>query len=430
MTTATLPSQPTSQNNHRLGWIDRQAKNALTKKLSKLQDALITLVDDDGSVKLGDPMAEVSATITIRSPRFYRRAVTGGNIGVAQAYVDGDWECDDLTTLFRIMVRQIQLTDQLNNGFGHLKNMIGHIYHAFRKNTLHGSKRNIEEHYDLGNEFFELFLDDTMSYSCGLYNSSQADLKDASITKMNRLCQLLNLSERDHLLEIGTGWGGLAIHAARKYGCRVTTTTLSGQQYKYALKRIREARMENQVSIVLQDYRSLSGQFDKLVSVEMIEAVGHNYLPTYFGKCADLLKPDGQMAIQAITMPDYRYERYRKSVDFIQRFVFPGSCVPSLTAMSGAMARASDLRINQVEEFGSHYARTLSDWRDRFLANINEIKALGYPDRLMRLWNYYLSYCEAGFKEGYTGLVQMRLTKPRCGMSHSPNPVTNAMEVV
>lgn len=395
------------------GWLDRRARSLLLRRLSRLRDGSIRLQDGDGDHLAGDP-AIPGVDVMVRHPRFYRRAATGGALGIAASYLDGDWDCHELTTLFGIMVRQIQSADQVNRGLSRFGLALGRLLHGVRRNTLRGSRRNIHDHYDLGNDFFEQFLDDTMSYSCAVYPCAESTLRQGSVEKMRRVCQMLDLDPGDHLVEIGTGWGGLAIHAARTYGCRVTTTTLSAEQRRYAIRRVKEAGLSDRVTVLLKDYRQLSGQFDKLVSVEMIEAIGHAYLPTFFGKCADLLKPNGRMAIQAITMPDHRYERYRRSADFIQRYVFPGSCVPSMAAMTQAMARRSDLRLAYVDEIGPHYARTLRDWRNRFFANIERVHALGYPQRLARLWNYYLCYCEAGFEQRYTGASQMLLVKPRC----------------
>lgn len=414
MTSVSFPISMSSPNVEPVGWLDRRARTLLFSRLSTLSGGTIRIIDADGVHDLGADFEEPAASMRVNRPSFYRRAITGGNLGVAASYLDGDWDCDDLTSLFRLMVRQIRTTDRVNGGMSRLGGFAARVYHTLRSNTLRGSRRNIQNHYDLGNDFFELFLDETMSYSCGYYATPKTTLHEASIAKINRLCQKLELTQGDHLIEIGTGWGGFAIHAATNYGCRVTTTTLSIEQKKMAEERIKATGLDSQITVLLEDYRNLAGQFDKLVSVEMIEAVGHRYLPTYFAKCASLLKPDGRMAIQAITMPDHRYERFRRSTDFIQRYVFPGSCVPSVTAMSNAIAARSDLRVAHLEEMGTHYAQTLRDWRSRFFENIEAVRSLGYPDRLARLWNYYLTYCEAGFDERYTGLVQMVLVKPDC----------------
>lgn len=414
MTSVSFPISMSSPDAEPVGWLDRRARAILFGRLSTLSGGTIRIVDADGVHDVGADATEPTGSIRVNRPNFYRRAITGGNLGVAASYLDGDWDCDDLTLLFRLMVRQINTADRVNGGMSRLGGLAARCYHSLRSNTIRGSRRNIQDHYDLGNDFFELFLDETMSYSCGYYATPETTLHEASIAKIDRLCQKLELKRDDHLIEIGTGWGGFAIHAATNYGCRVTTTTLSIEQKKMAEERIKAAGLDSQVTVLLEDYRNLTGRYDKLVSVEMVEAVGHRYLPTYFGKCASLLNPDGRMAIQAITMPDHRYERFRRSTDFIQRYVFPGSCVPSVTAMSNAIAAKSDLRIAHLEEIGTHYAQTLRDWQSRFFENIEAIHSLGYPDRLARLWNYYLTYCEAGFEERYTGLVQMVLVNPNC----------------
>ncbi len=412
--TAVTTSYPIAPDGQRpLRRVHRWARSLLQRRLADLDGAALRLHDRDGTHALGGASSD-GVDITVHHGRFYRRAVTGGGLGVAASYLDGDWDCDDLTSLFRAMVRQIQSTDRVNNGLARFGQAFARLYHAFRRNTLGGSRRNIHDHYDLGNAFFEQFLDSTMSYSCGVYPSPTSSLQDASVEKMDRLCRMLDLKPDDHLIEIGTGWGGLAIHAATRYGCRVTTTTISTEQHRYAQQCVDDAGLNDRVTLLQRDYRDLTGRFDKLVSVEMIEAVGHNYLPTYFQHCADLLKPDGRMAIQAITMPDHRYERYRRSADFIQRYVFPGSCVPSMAAMTNAIAKSCDLRLVACSDIGPHYARTLRDWRQRFFANAERVRELGYPERLLRLWNYYLCYCEAGFAERYTGTSQMLLAKPGC----------------
>jgi cyclopropane-fatty-acyl-phospholipid synthase len=282
------------------------------------------------------------------------------------------------------------------------------------RNTRSGSKRNIAAHYDLSNEFFALMLDPTMTYSSGVFSASPATLEQAQIEKYDRICRALRLSSTDHVLEIGTGWGGFALHAARHYGCQVTTTTISTEQRAYAAQRFRDAGLDRRITLLDCDYRDLVGQFDKLVSIEMIEAVGEKYLPVYFRQCSRLVKPDGAMLLQAITIPDHRYEGYRRSVDFIQRYIFPGGFLPSMSAMAGCVARETDFRFLHVADFGPHYARTLAAWRRNFWDNISRVRALGFDDRFVRTWHYYLCYCEAGFLERQIGVSQLLLTKPRC----------------
>ena len=284
--------------------------------------------------------------------------------------------------------------------------------HALRRNSRAGSRRNIAAHYDLGNDFFRLFLDETLMYSAATYEHPQQSLHDAQLARLDRICHRLELKPTDHLLEIGTGWGGLALHAARHFGCRVTTTTISREQWKLARERVCEAGLQDRIEVLCQDYRDLEGRYDKLVSIEMIEAIGHAYYDTYFARCSQLLKPEGAMLLQAITIPDQRYERARRSVDFIQRYIFPGSCIPSVAALTQSIARASDLRVFDLEDIGPHYATTLAHWRENFRANLSRVRALGYDDQFIRMWEYYLCYCEGGFAERALGDVLMLLVKP------------------
>jgi cyclopropane-fatty-acyl-phospholipid synthase len=286
------------------------------------------------------------------------------------------------------------------------------LYHFLRKNTRKGSRENILAHYDLGNEFYALFLDDTMTYSCGIFESQDSSLKDASEAKYDRICRKLRLQPGVHILEIGTGWGGFAVHAAQNYGSRVTTTTISDEQHRFAQNRIKAAGLENQITLLKKDYRDLGGQFDRLVSIEMIEAVGHHYYETFFGKCSQLLKNEGLMALQAITIGDQIFDRHKRSVDFIKRYIFPGSCIPSITAIINAIAAATDLRLVHLEDITPHYARTLAEWRRRFFARIDTVKQQGYSETFIRMWEYYLCYCEGGFAERYIGDVQVVFAKP------------------
>ena len=353
------------------------------------------------------------ARIEVLHPQFWADAVFGGTTGAGEAYIHGLWKCDDLTALVRIMVSNRHVLEDVDGGATRLAALGRRIGHWLNRNSRDGSRRNISAHYDLGNDFFRLFLDPTMNYSCGIFESPDATMEQASIAKMEAICRKLDLRAGDHLLEIGTGWGGLAIHAASKYGCRVTTTTISREQHGLAAERIRAAGLQDRIELLLCDYRDLQGTYDKLVSVEMIEAVGHQYLDTYFQTCSRLLKPDGLMLLQGITIRDELYERALKTVDFIQRFVFPGGFIPSVAAMSASLARSTDLQLLHLQDIGLHYATTLNRWRTRFFANVEAVRALGYPDSFIRLWEYYLCYCEGGFRERNIGTVQMLLAKPR-----------------
>lgn len=382
-------------------------------KLQTLRGGTIEVIDPCGSKTLGEE-GDLRATLQVHDAAFFRHAVLGGSLSVAESYLRGEWDCDDLTAFFRLFVRNMDTTDRLDRGVSRVAKWVNRLYHAWHANSKSGSQRNIHAHYDLGNEFFRLMLDDTLCYSSGMFLTPTSTLRDASIEKMDRICRKLDLKPSDHLLEIGTGWGGLAIHAATNYGCRVTTTTISRQQFDVAQQRIADAGLSDRTTLLLQDYRDLTGQFDKLASVEMIEAVGYRYYDTYFRKCSDLLKPNGSFVLQGIVMPDRRYAQYLKSVDFIQKYVFPGGCLPSMGAMLDSTARVTDFRFIYSEDFGPNYAQTLREWRKRFHEHLDQVKALGYPDRFIRLWNYYLSYCEAAFDEHYTGVVQVQFDKPQC----------------
>jgi len=397
------------------GFFDRLARQALLSRLRKLREGRVTLIDGPDATELGTGGAQdLDATLTVHDPSFYRDVALGGGLGAAKSYIDGRWTCDDLTALIRIFVRNMDLADGMERGLAKLTLPLTKLRHWLRSNTRSGSSRNIKAHYDLGDDFFELMLDDTMTYSCGIFERPESTLRDASIAKLDRVCRKLELSPSDHVVEIGTGWGGFAIRAAGRYGCRVTTTTISPTQRDTAVRRIAEAGLADRVTVLLQDYRDLRGRYDKLVSIEMIEAVGDRFLDAFFGKCSELLEPHGMMLLQAITMSDQRYDQYLRAVDFIQRYVFPGCCVPSQTRMCESIARATDLRLSHLEDIGPHYARTLREWRIRLHARLDEARAQGRSEELLRLWDYYLCYCEAGFEERYTGDVQMLLTKPRC----------------
>jgi cyclopropane-fatty-acyl-phospholipid synthase len=371
----------------------------------------------------------LSTTIQVNQPQFYQEVVFGGDVGGGEAYINGVWSCSDLTALVRILLRNRRVLNNMAKGWSRLANPARQFLHFLRRNTKAGSRKNIAAHYDLGNEFFGLILDDTMMYSCAVFEREDSTLYEASVAKNDRICRKLQLSPQDHLVEIGSGWGGFALHAAQHYGCRVTTTTISREQYQLIRGRIATARLEDRVTVCLEDYRDLRGQYDKLVSIEMVEAVGHQYLNTFFQCCSRLLKPDGMMLLQSITIADPLYDQARRSVDFIKQFIFPGSCIPSVTSLCNALARATDLRLFHLEEQGSHYATTLRLWRERMFANLDRIHALGYSDTFIRMWEYYFCYCEGGFLECILGDVQMLLTKPLCRRAPLQPPLPTSTTV-
>jgi len=395
----------------RTGWLQNLARDLVTSRLRKLSNGRLRVIEDQSIKEFGNNNS-LSVTIHVHDPRFYGEMAFGGSIGAGEAYMLGYWSSDNLTNLIRLMVLNQDVMDDLEGGMAWLAKPLLKSLHWMNRNTQDGSRRNIAAHYDLGNDMFQLFLDPTMMYSSAIFDTPEMTLEQASISKLDHICRKLKLSPADHVVEIGTGWGGFAIHAASQYGCDVTTTTISKAQFELATARIRQAGLEHKVTVLLSDYRDLQGQFDKLVSIEMIEAVGHAFYDTYFAKCASLLKPDGMALIQAITIADQRYESAKNSVDFIQRYIFPGSCIPSVTALVNSVTRASDMRLYNLEDIGPHYARTLAEWRIRFFDNIEKVRALGYPEEFIRMWEFYLCYCEGGFEERALGDVHLLLAKP------------------
>ena len=355
--------------------------------------------------------------LDVINPAFFRKACLGGSLGVADSYASGEWHTTDLVGFFRLFLQNLEVLDQMEGGWAALLNKFARWgYLLGQKNTVKGSRRNIALHYDLGNDFYELMLDPTMTYSCGVFASEKTSLEEASLAKYDRIIEQLDIKEGQTVLEIGCGWGGFAKRLLDTTGAIWTGTTISKEQHAYARKVIDQSGHADRANLLMDDYRTLSGSHDRIVSIEMIEAVGHEYLPTYFSKISDLLCPDGAALVQAITMPDHRYDQYLKEVDYIRTRVFPGSCVPSISAMTSAVAKKSDLRPTGVYDIGYHYARTLREWRLRFLENEDSIKSLGYDDAFRRAWIYYLCYCEAGFEEGYTGDIHLLLTKPGCNL--------------
>lgn len=393
-----------------LGFLDRIARRLFKNHLKSIHGGSIILTDIDSRDEWGEH-SELEAICSVYHPRFYRNALFGGTLSIAQSYIDGDWDCNDLTSLFRIFVRNIQTTTGLDNSLSSIALLGQRILHWSQRNSVRGSRRNITAHYDLGNDFFKLWLDDSLTYSSGVFRHSDASMHDASIEKFDRICRKLDLRPEDEVLEIGGGWGGFAIHAARRYGCRVTTTTISKEQFAIARDRIQQAKLNDRINLLNSDYRELDGRYDKIVSIEMIEAVGHQFLDGYFKKCTELLRPDGSLALQAIVMPESRYRDYLRSVDFIQRFVFPGGSLPSVSSLLESIGRTSDMRLVHLEELSPHYAKTLHCWKESFEDRIEAVRKLGYSERFIRLWNYYLSYCEALFEERHIGVMQLQFDR-------------------
>jgi cyclopropane-fatty-acyl-phospholipid synthase len=398
------------------GATQRLFRTRVIALLQSLKDCEITLREGNGSIAAGTvagrPEQTLRVTLRVNDPEFYRRAALNGSVGAAEAYMDGQWECDDLVALVRILVRNRDRLDAMERGPARLGGVLMRLWSACRRNTRAGSRRNIAAHYDLGNDFFRLFLDDNLMYSSAIYAQPNESLEAASRRKLDRICQKLQLNAGSRVVEIGTGWGGFALHAARTTGCHVTSATISREQHALACERVAAAGLQDRVQVLLTDYRELTGQYDRLVSIEMIEAIGHQYLDTYFNKVGSLLTNDGMALIQAITIEDHRYEQALQSVDFIKRYIFPGSFIPSVGAMLGAVAGSSDMKLFHLEDIGPSYALTLREWRQRFLAQHDRVRAMGYPERFVRMWEFYLAYCEGGFIERSTGDVQMLLVKP------------------
>jgi cyclopropane-fatty-acyl-phospholipid synthase len=411
-TTSPRIDSATGAARSRWGAWARGARALVHRDLARLQHGSLRVVDALGEARYGDehgPRAE----LRVLDPRCYGRFVRGGSTAAAQAYIDGWWTADDLTALVRVFVRNIALSDRMESPFARLAMQLARLGHWLRRNTPRGSRRNIAAHYDLGNELFSLFLDPTLSYSCAVFEREDMTLEEAQIAKLDRVCRKLDLRPGQTLVEIGTGWGGLAIHAARRYGARVVTTTISREQAELAALRVRAAGLEARIEVRREDYRALRGSFDKLVSIEMIEAVGHRYYPAYFASLQRLLKPEGLALIQAITIRDDRYELARRNVDFIQRAIFPGSCIPSISALLAAAAKASDLRLVHLEDLTPHYVRTLELWRERLLSRADEAAALGFGPEFLRAWEYYFCYCAGGFAERNISDVHLLLARPR-----------------
>ncbi|MGY8860195.1 MAG: class I SAM-dependent methyltransferase [Pseudomonadales bacterium] len=404
---------------------EKIAREAIFRLLSKLQVGSLTLHEGPCSHHFGsiDKPHEPQAEVHIHSPAVYSQMLTGGSIGSGEAYMKGYWSSPDAMDVMRIFSANLVLLNKFDASQSVFIKLALKIAHRFNRNTYKGSQLNIAAHYDLGNEFFQLFLDPTMMYSSALFSDKSASLEVASETKLDELCQQLELKPGDHLLEIGTGWGGMAIHAAKNFGCRVTTTTISQEQYDFASARVMEEGLEGQITLLCEDYRNLTGEYDKLVSVEMIEAVGHDFYQNYFRMCSGLLKPNGKMVIQAITMADQRYKEARDSVDFIKRYIFPGGCLPSVAVMAQHIARDTDMQIVHLRDITNDYAETLAHWRQRFLANLEAVRGMGFSEEFVRMWDFYLCYCEGGFRERVISTVQLAFAKPDYRFQGSVAPV-------
>ena len=386
-------------------------KKNILSKFSELEHGYMEIIDNDKSIKVGSISSELKCTITIKNNDFYVFLGSGGLLGASEAYAAGLWECNDLVALTQIMVRNQKLMSNLDSGFAKFLIPINKLIHYTKRNTILGSKKNILAHYDLGNDFYELWLDKTMTYSCGFFENDSTTMYDASVQKIDMICKKLKLNKEDSVLEIGTGWGSFSIHAASTYGCKVTTTTISDSQFEYASNKIKKLKLDHLITIEKKDYRLLEGTYDKIASIEMIEAVGHKNVPVLFKKISSLLKTGGLFAMQGITYNDQKFDTYKNSVDFINKYIFPGSCLISIAQISETVKNSTNLDFIGLEDITSHYAKTLNIWRNNFLNKTKEVKDLGFPDSFIRLWEFYFTYCEAGFLEKNIGDYQFVFSK-------------------
>ncbi|MGZ3753290.1 MAG: class I SAM-dependent methyltransferase [Mucilaginibacter sp.] len=378
---------------------------------------LFLTLPDGQQITIGSGEGNISARININDSTFYKQVILFGDIGFGEAYVDGLWDTDNITNVIKWVLLNIEKAPGISGSKTqtlalNLLRFFNKIAHYKRANSINGSRKNISAHYDLNNDFFASFLDPTMTYSSAYFYKDGLSLQEAQLAKYDRLCKQLHLKPTDHVLEIGSGWGGNAIYMAKNYGCKVTSLTISAEQHKLANERVEAAGLSDRVSIILQDYRLMEDQFDKIVSVEMLEAVGHNYLDVYFRKCHELLKKNGILAIQVITSPDSRYDSLRKGVDWIQKHIFPGSLLPSVAAINNAINRTGDLTMVDLKDMGLHYATTLKLWFDQFNANLPTVRALGFDEEFIRKWNYYLCYCEAAFAMRNINVMQLVYSRP------------------
>lgn len=413
MKTSIIPSFHQPRSEDKADWLDKLSRKLVMQQLRKIEHGEI-IVREEGQEYSFGKMTEafpIQVHIDVHHHSVWSDVAFGGSSGSGEAYIKGSWSCSELVDLVRIFLRNRHVLHEMDNSTSRLQKPVHKMMHWLRRNTRTGSRRNIQAHYDLGNDFFRLFLDPTMMYSCAIYENETSSLDEAAVNKLDHICRKLEITPDDHVLEIGTGWGGFAIHAATHYGCKVTTTTISKEQFDLASAKVKEAGLEDKITLLFQDYRDLTGRYDKVVSIEMIEAIGHQYMDTYFSKCNELLKPNGKMLLQAITIKDQQYKYALKQVDYIKKFIFPGGFLPSISAISQSISTSTRMRIAHLEDIGPHYARTLADWRKLFFEKIHHIKDLGYPESFIRMWDYYFCYCEGGFKEADIGTAQILFVK-------------------
>ena len=388
-------------------------KNLILSQFRKINHGCIILNEGNQKIVFGDQSSTLNAEVNIYSDEFYILAGSGGDLGIAEAYAAGYWDADDMVKLIQIVIKNQEVQKSLEGGLAKLINPINRYIHRSRRNTVSGSKENIVAHYDLSNEFFQTWLDKSMTYSCAIFEPEDLSLFDASKEKLDRICRKLNIQADDHVVEIGTGWGSFAVHAAKEYGCRVTTTTISNEQHAYVSDLIEKEDLKDKITLLKNDYRELKGQYDKLVSIEMIEAVGYNFIQQFFQTCSGLLKPNGLMAIQGITYHEQGFDNHLNSVDFIKKYIFPGSNLVSVNHVLSVIKNFTDLSLVHLEDITKYYAETLKLWREKYKNEMSKIKKMGYSDEFLRMWDYYFIYCEAGFRERFIGDVQLVMAKPK-----------------
>ena len=392
--------------------LERLAKKMFLKTLGDLRDGFLEIVCPDATYTFGEPASTLRAMAVIHDERFFLRAMMGADIGLGESYMEGDWTTPDLVTLVRVMVRNLRTIDSRNRFASAIRKLVARMHHRLAGNSITGSRRNIRAHYDIGNDFYRLFLDRQMNYSSGYFTRPGEPLEAAQELKLDLICRKLRIEPGDRVLEIGCGWGGFAMHAARRYGAQVTGITISEEQFKFAAERVASANLgSGSANIRLEDYREVRGQFDKIVSIEMFEAVGLDHYDEFFGACDRLLTPNGSMLLQTITLPDQQLAGYRKRVDWIQRYIFPGSELASIAEIHQSLARTTQLSTIHSESFGMHYAETLSQWRERFFQNLDRVRQLGFDERFQRMWDFYLGWCEGAFRERYTSVAQLLFAK-------------------
>jgi cyclopropane-fatty-acyl-phospholipid synthase len=388
------------------------SKKLFLHSLQELEGGFLEIVCPDETYMFGDPKSELRAMAVIHDERFFLRAVTGSDIGIGEAYMDGDWSSPDLVSLVRLITRNLRRVDSGNQFFSAVRSFAFRLQHRMRGNSLQGSRRNIRAHYDVGNEFYSLFLDREMLYSSAYFQTPEDTLEEAQRHKIELICRKLRIQPGERILEIGCGWGAFAMYAARNFSAYVTAVTISPAQYAYATERLRRTDVApGRVRLLLQDYRELEGKFDKIVSIEMFEAVGLSRYDEFFGACDRLLAPGGSLLMQTITMPEPELAAYRRRVDWIQTYIFPGSELAFLGEIQKSLSRVTQMSLTHLEAFGQHYAKTLEMWRERFFQKLARVQSLGFPESFQRMWDFYMAWCEGAFRERYINVVHLLMTK-------------------